>query len=81
MKSLAGSELLKTGIPAQQAVRYSLSLPIDTLVTGIDSIDVLTQNLEIARSWEPMKEDQTSALLDQIAPYAGDGHLERYKTV
>jgi len=79
MKSLAGGELLKTGIPAQQAICYSLSLPVDTLVTGIDSLEILNQNLEIARTWEPMKAEQTSALLDQIAPYAEDGHLEQYK--
>jgi predicted aldo/keto reductase-like oxidoreductase len=81
MKSLAGGELLKTGILAEQAIRYSLSLPVDTLVTGIDSIEILNQNLKIARAWEPMETEQTSALLDQIAPYADDGHLERYKAV
>ncbi|MCD6519714.1 MAG: aldo/keto reductase [Anaerolineae bacterium] len=80
MKSLAGGELLKTGIPVDKAIAYSLSQPIDTLVTGIDSMEVLEQNLAIARAWEPMPIEEQTTLLAQVAPFAQDGHLERYKT-
>jgi aryl-alcohol dehydrogenase-like predicted oxidoreductase len=80
MKSLAGGELLKTPIPPQEAIGYSLSLPIDTLVSGIDSLDILARNLEIVRSWKPLSEKEQDKALEQSASWAVDGRLERYKT-
>jgi predicted aldo/keto reductase-like oxidoreductase len=80
MKSLAGGELLKTGIYAQDAIRYALSLPIDSLVSGMDSTELLAKNLETARNWAPLSDKEKEKLLAQAAPFAADGHLEQYKT-
>ncbi len=80
MKSLAGGHILKANITPEEAITYALSLPIDTLVSGIDSLEVLTQNLKIVRSWKPLLEKKKNNLLHRIAPFAGDGHLEWYKT-
>ncbi len=80
MKSLAGGQMLKTEISPEEAITYALSLPIDTLVSGMDSLEVLTRNLKIVRSWRPLSEDKRNTLLKKIASFAGDGHLERYKT-
>jgi hypothetical protein len=49
MKSLASGDILKASVTPDEAIAYALSLPIDTLVSGIDSLKVLSQNLEIAR--------------------------------
>ncbi len=78
MKSLGGGDLFKTDVPPDQAIAWTLSQAIDTLVLGIDSVDVLYRNLELVRAWEPMPAAQASALLDQVAPVA-DGSLEHYK--
>lgn len=82
MKSLAGSEgqILKTGVTPREAISYALSLPIHTLVSGMDSPEVLAQNLEIVRNWKPLSEEKQNRLLEQIAPWAADGRLEQYKT-
>lgn len=80
MKSLASGEILKTRTSAQQAISYALSLPISTLVSGIDSLHVLAQNLAIVRAWTPLTDEERSHLLEQVAPWAGDGRLELYKT-
>ncbi len=80
MKSLAGGQMLKTEISPEEAITYALSLPIDTLVSGMDSLEVLAQNLKIVRSWRPLSEDKRNTLLEKIAPIASDGHLEWYKT-
>jgi len=82
MKSLGGSgtRLLDTGITPQEAISYALSLPIHTLVSGIDSLEFLAQNLEIVRTWEPLSDEERNRLLERIAPWAADGHLEHYKT-
>ena len=80
MKSLASGDILKANVTPEEAITYALSLPIDVLVSGIDSLKVLTQNLKIVRSWKPLSEKKKNNLLHRIAPFAGDGHLERYKT-
>lgn len=81
MKSLAGGRLLDTGVSPREAIGYALSLPIDTLVSGIDSLEVLAENLDIARTWSPLAREQEQQLLERTAPYAGDGHLEGYKAI
>jgi uncharacterized protein len=55
MKSMGGSgELVSQGaVTPAQALRYAMSLPVATTVSGIDSIGVLRQNLEVARNFEP----------------------------
>lgn len=79
MKSLASGNLLETGVSAEQAIRYALSLPIDSLVSGMDSVQVLEMNLEIARNWSPLSDEEKAALLAKVAPYAAEGALEKYK--
>ena len=80
MKSLASGQMLKTDVSVREAISYTLSLPIHTLVSGIDSLDVLKQNLDIVRAWKPLSNEQQATLLERVAPHAGDGHLEHYKT-
>jgi hypothetical protein len=38
----------------RQALRYAMSLPVATTISGIDSLAVLRQNLAIARGFTPM---------------------------
>lgn len=82
MKSLGGSRnaVLESGLSAEEAISYSLSLPIDTLVSGMESLDDLRENLRIVRNWEPIDESARQALLDRVSPQAQDGRLEYYKT-
>jgi hypothetical protein len=49
-------------------------------ISGIDSLNVLLQNLAVARSFQPLKAEQMKALRDRCARYAADGHLELYKS-
>ncbi len=82
MKSLSGGgEAVKQGIiTPQEAIRYSMSLPIATLVSGIDSPNVLRQNLAIARSFQPMEPQEMQALADRVVQYATDGRFELFKS-
>lgn len=82
MKSLGGSgaPFLDAGITLNEAMSFALSMPVHTLVSGIDSMEFLKQNLQIAREFEPLTEGKQRQLLQRIAPLAQDGHLEKYKT-
>ena len=81
MKSLAGNgeNMFKTGVSASEAMRFSLSLPIHTLISGMDTVKIVKENCALARSFTPMAEDERQALIDKVAPFAQDGSLERYK--
>ncbi len=82
MKSLSGNaEPIKRGIVTpEESLRYVLSLPIASLVSGIDSREVLRQNLDIARRFTPMTAAEMSALRTRVAPYAKDGRFELFKS-
>ncbi|MFC1717126.1 aldo/keto reductase [Candidatus Poribacteria bacterium] len=80
MKSLAGGGILETDISPREAISYTLSLPVHALISGMDSLEILKTNIDIVRTWEPLSEDERGQLLERIAPRAGDGRLEHYKT-
>ena len=82
MKSLGGSgEMVKKkAISAADALRYAMSLPVATTVSGIDSMKVLKQNLAIADDFTPLTKTQMEQIRHRVAAPAADGRFERYKT-
>src|ERR1700689_4979008 len=82
MKSLGGSgEMVRHGaITAQEGLQYAMSLPVATTISGMDSIGVLEQNLEVARGFQPMSAADMQALRDRVRIYAADGRYELFKT-
>ncbi len=82
MKSLGGTGVIvkEAGIPVEEALRYVLSLPISSLVTGIDSEKVLDQNLKIAREFRPMSAEEKAAIDGKTLALAGDGRFELFKS-
>ena len=83
MKSLCGGKgkPIRQGIlTAEEAMRYTLSLPVSTLVSGIDSREVLRQNLAIAKRFVPMTQEEMAKLRRRVATYASGGQFEDYKT-
>jgi hypothetical protein len=49
-------------------------------ITGIDSMPILQQALDAARSFRPLSDSQRQALLDKTAKLAAVGKFELYKT-
>lgn len=82
MKSMTGSgEVVSHGAcTPQQALRYAMSLPVATTISGIESIDVLHQNLGVARNFQPMSATEMAALRQQVQLWASDGRYELFKT-
>jgi aryl-alcohol dehydrogenase-like predicted oxidoreductase len=82
MKSLGGSgEMVTNGaITAEEGLRYTMSLPIGTTISGMDSLGVLEQNLDVARGFQPMSAAEMQALRDRVKIYAADGRFELFKT-
>jgi len=82
MKSLGGLGQFITDLrlTAQQCRRYSLTMPISTLVCGIQSLENLEQDLAIARDFVPMSAAEQQALLGSVEEEAGDGRYEYFKS-
>ena len=82
MKSLGGNgqPITQGVVTVAEALRYALSLPVATTISGIDTLAVLRQNLEIARGFQPMTAEEMETLNKRCARAAGDGHLELYKS-
>jgi aryl-alcohol dehydrogenase-like predicted oxidoreductase len=82
MKSLNGtaSAVKARVITAAEALRYAMSLPVSTTVSGMDSITILRQNLKTARSFVPMTPSEKESYRRKCAKHAADGRFELYKT-
>src|ERR1700684_1328698 len=82
MKSMGGSgEIISHGAATpSDALRYAMSLPVATTISGMDSLGVLAQNLAIAKGFQPMKPEELQALRERVRVFAADGRYELFKT-
>lgn len=81
MKSMGGSgePISKGAFTPSEALSYALSLPVATTISGIDSMEVLDQNLAILRDFQPLTADQMQTLRDHGEQF-DDGRYELYKS-
>jgi len=82
MKPIGGhGEPVQSGaLTASEALRYAMSLPVATTISGVEEMHILEQNLQIAQNFTPMTPEEMQALRERCRKYAGDGKFELYKT-
>lgn len=82
MKSLGGSgEMVVHGVlTPEEGLRYAMSLPVATTISGVDTPEVLEQNLAIAGNFKPMNESERHALEERCLTWSSDGRYELFKT-
>ncbi len=66
-------------VSAPECLRYAMSLPVSVTITGIDSMAILQQALDVVDSFKPLTPQERAALLARTAKAAKDGKSERYK--
>jgi uncharacterized protein len=69
----------KTVTPVE-CLHYDMNLPVSVVITGCDSLKILQQALDAARSFQPMGKQELAALLAKTAKAAQSGEFEMYKT-
>src|SRR5258707_6810135 len=69
----------KTVTPIE-CLHYAMNLPTSVVITGCDSLPILQQAVDTARSFQPMNSSQVAALLAKTAKAAEAGQFELYKT-
>ena len=81
MKPFQGhADAIKKGaVSAEEALRYAMSLPVATTITGMEKPEILRQNLKIAQNLQPMQTSEMQGLRNRVAEYAADGRFELYK--
>jgi predicted aldo/keto reductase-like oxidoreductase len=81
MKPMGDSLILtsKTVTPVE-CLYYAMSLPTSTVITGIDSMAILKQDLEAVKAFQPLTKKQMADLLARTAQAASLGKFEKFKT-
>ena len=81
MKSMANGIILRshTATPTE-CLHYALNLPTSVVITGCDSMEILNQALQAARTFRPLSADQIMAILAKTATAAARGEFEPFKT-
>ncbi|RJP18887.1 MAG: aldo/keto reductase [Candidatus Omnitrophota bacterium] len=81
MKSQASGILLRTNTATtQEALTYAMNLPVATVISGMNSFEHLRANIEIARNFKPLTEEERKKILDKTKEVAADGQYEPFKT-
>ena len=81
MKSMGDGNILKSGrVTPVECLHYALNLPTSVVITGCESMAILDQAIEAARTFQPMSPAEVSALLAKTKDAAMAGQFEPFKT-
>jgi predicted aldo/keto reductase-like oxidoreductase len=81
MKPMGDGLILKSKtVTAVECLQYALTLPTSTVITGIDSLEILKQDLQVVKTFRPLTEEALSALLARTSIPASQGKFEGFKT-
>lgn len=81
MKPMGSGDLLKSNtVTPVECLHYALNLPTSVVITGCDSMKILDQAFEVARTFKPLTEAEVIAILDKTRDAALTGKFERFKT-
>ncbi len=81
MKSMGDKNIIKSNtVSPIECLHYALNLPTSTVITGIDSMEILDQAIEAARTFKAMSPEEVASLLARTADAASQGKYEPFKT-
>ncbi len=59
-------------ITMKEAMEYVLTLPVSTIIVGLDNLEELEENIEIAKNFKPLSADEMLAIEEKTKPYYED---------
>ena len=81
MKALGDPFILRSNtVTPMECLHYAMNLPTSTVITGIDTMEILAQALEAARTFTPLSQEAVAKLLARTADAAATGKYELFKT-
>ena len=75
-RGASGPRVIPDRLSVHDALRYVWSLPISTLVSGMQTVPHLKANVASAQSFIAMDEAERQALVDKVADVAKSGEME-----
>lgn len=81
MKSMGNGIILKSKtVTAMECLQYALDEPTSVVITGIESMKILDQACEAARTFKPLSRKARERLLAKTKKAAAKGEYELFKT-
>jgi aryl-alcohol dehydrogenase-like predicted oxidoreductase len=81
MKTFGDNFILKSNtVKPIEALHYGLTQPVSVVITGIDSMPILDQAIEAAKTFQPLTQTQVASLLYRTRDAASEGKFELFKT-
>ena len=63
-----------------EMLHYSMTVPTSVVITGIDSMKILDQACEAAKTFKPLTQNEIASLLNRTKGAASSGAFELFKT-
>jgi hypothetical protein len=81
MKSMANGQILDSHtVTPIECLHYALNLDTSVVITGIDSMEILDQAFEAARTFHPLTPEELEGILSKTREAAARGDFELFKT-
>jgi predicted aldo/keto reductase-like oxidoreductase len=81
MKTMASGHVLRANVTTpEEALSYLWSQPVSTIVSGMESEELLEANVATARAFTPMHAQAQADLLEKTREAALTGKFEPFKT-
>jgi predicted aldo/keto reductase-like oxidoreductase len=81
MKPMGSGLILRSKtVEPVECLHYAMSLPTSVVITGCDSVALVEQAVQAAKTFKPLSETQVAALLAKTKDAARNGEFEGYKT-
>jgi predicted aldo/keto reductase-like oxidoreductase len=81
MKTMASDHILRANVVRpDEGLRYVWSKPVATIVSGMDTLEVLEANVASAQRFKPMSPDEQEELLARTKEAGSSGEYEPFKT-
>jgi predicted aldo/keto reductase-like oxidoreductase len=81
MKPMGDGLILRSKtVEPMECLHYAMNLPTSVVITGCDSVQLVEQAVQAAKTFKPMSETQVVALLAKTKDAARNGEFEGYKT-
>jgi uncharacterized protein len=80
MKSNAMGPIRKEGIATiEECLRFAWSHDVDTVVSGVETVDQLEQNVAVCKAFKPMSKTEISAIVERTKKGPFGSKIETYK--